>query len=158
MAWTMTVIQTDEDDVCGGGLPPDPATVAPPLDPTEAASLLDSVEFLYTGSDPIQTGILPDTMEIERIAVLRGKVLQRDGDPLTGVTISILNHPEFGQTLSRSDGMFDLAANGGGNLTVNYQKDNHLPAQRTITVPWQDFTWLPDVVMVPLDPRLLKLI
>jgi RHS repeat-associated protein len=134
-------------------LPPDPAIVAPANDPSVATNLLESTEFLYTGPDPIQTGVDPGTIEVERAAVLRGRVLTRRGDLLTAVVISILEHPEFGQTLSRADGMFDMAVNGGGLLTVNYQKTGYLPAQRTMDVPWQDFTRLPDVVMIPLDAQ-----
>jgi len=91
-----------------------------------------ATEFLYTGSAPIQTGVELGTIEAKRAAVLRGKVLSRNGNPLMGVKITILNHPEFGQTLSRTDGMFDLAVNGGGYLTVNYRKTGYLPAQRQV--------------------------
>jgi len=41
---------------------------------------------------------------------------------MPGVKISILNHPEFGQTLSRADGKFDLVVNGGGPVVVHYEK------------------------------------
>jgi hypothetical protein len=51
------------------------------------------------------------------------------------VQISVLKHLEFGQTLSRPDGMFDMAVNGGELLTVNYQKVGFLPAQRGSTCP-----------------------
>ncbi|HEV8579845.1 MAG TPA: DNRLRE domain-containing protein, partial [Thermoanaerobaculia bacterium] len=57
----------------GPALPPDPATVAPPLDPTVAADPGKAVEFLYTGEDPIQTGVTPGTIDARRVAVLRGK-------------------------------------------------------------------------------------
>ncbi len=86
-----------------------------------------------------------------RVAVLRGKVMTRDGEPLSDVTITVLNHPEFGQTLSRADGMFDLAVNGGGFLTINYEKEGYLTAQRQVNVPWQDYIRLPDVVLIPVD-------
>ena len=95
----------------------------------------------------------PGTIEAKRAAVIRGKVLTRDGNPLPGVTITILNHPEFGQTLSRADGMFDMAVNGGGLLTVNYQKQGYLPAQRQVNVPWQDYVWTPEVALIPLDTQ-----
>lgn len=107
-------------------LPPDPATVAPPLDNTVATTLQAATEFLYTGANPIQTGVAVGTIDLVRVSVLRGKVLTRAGQPLPGVQITILNHPEFGQTLSRADGMFDMAVNGGGYLTVNYAKDGYL--------------------------------
>ena len=99
-------------------IPPDPSTVAPAIDPTVATTVASATEFLYTGTNPIQTGVAPETIEARRAAVLRGKVLDRDGNPLPAVTITILNHPEFGQTLSRLDGMFDMAVNGGGYLSV----------------------------------------
>src|SRR6266540_3392491 len=133
------------------GLPPDPATIAPPTDQTVATDLASATTFLYTGADPIQTGVVTGTIEITRAAVLRGRVLTRDGAPLPGVTISILDHPEYGQTLSRTDGMFDLAVNGGGLLTVNYTRDGYLPAQRQVTAPWRDYAWLPDVALMPVD-------
>jgi RHS repeat-associated protein len=79
-------------------------------------------------------------------------VLDNQGHPLPGATISVLNHPEFGQTLSRADGVFDLVVNGGGLLTVRYTRDGSIPAQRQAQVPWQDFTWLPDVLLLPYDP------
>ena len=135
----------------GGGLPPDPSTVAPPLDPTVTSTIGKGTEFLYTGPNPIQTGVAPGTINPIRAAVLRGKVLDRNDAPLPGVTITILNHPEFGQTLSRADGMFDMAVNGGGYLTVNYQQAGFLAAQRAIVAPWRDYAWLPDVVLIPFD-------
>jgi hypothetical protein len=134
-------------------LPPDPATVAPPLDPSVATTLATATAFLYTGPSPIQTGVAPGTIHPVRATVLRGKVLDRNHAPLPGVTITILNHPEFGQTLSRADGMFDLAANGGGLLTVKYEKQGFLPVQRQTNVPWQDYVMIADVVMIRYDPQ-----
>jgi RHS repeat-associated protein len=136
-----------------GGLPPDPGTVAPPPDPTVASDLARDTEFLYTGPDPIQTGVAPGTIEPRRAAVVRGTVLTREGAPLSGVRITVLDHPELGQTLSRGDGLFDLAVNGGGLLTVDYQKAGFIPAQRQVQVPWRDYAWLSDVVLIPVDPR-----
>ena len=138
-------------------VPPDPADVAPTLDPSVATSLISATDFLYSGSDPIQTGVLPGTIELTRSAVLRGRVLNRDGSALPAVRVTILNHPEFGQTLSRADGMFDLAVNGGGLLTVNYGRDGYLPAQRQVQAPWQDYAWLPDVVLIPADRRVTSI-
>ena len=135
------------------GLPPDPSTVATPLDPTVATTIGDGTAFLYTGPNPIQTGVEPGTIVPTRAAVVRGKVLDKNDAPLSGVTISVLNHQEFGQTLSRADGMFDMAVNGGGLLTFNYRKSGLLSAQRQVNVPWQDYAMTPDVVLIPLDPQ-----
>lgn len=137
----------------GPPLPPDPATVAPPIDPTVATTHYAASNFLYTGSNPIQTGVAEGTINPVRSAVIRGQVLDRNNAPLSGVTMTILNHPEFGQTLSRADGWFDLAVNGGGYLTVNYQKAGYLSAQRQANVPWQDYVVLDDVVMIQYDSQ-----
>ncbi len=161
---------TPSQEICGNGIdddcngivddpgmcvtiPPDPVTVAPPINPTVATSMAAAVSFLYTGNNPIQAGVAPVTIDARRVAVLRGKVLDKSNAPLPGVTITILNHPEFGQTSSRTDGMFDMAVNGGGQLTVNYAKSGFIAAQRQLQTPWRDYAWLPDVVLIPYDSR-----
>src|SRR5207237_1873690 len=104
-------------------------------------------------ADPIQTGVVAGTLQVTRTAVLRGKVLTRDGQPLSGVTVAILGHLEYGQTLSRADGLFDLAVNGGGPLTVQYAKSGFLAGQRQVTPAWQEYAWLPEVALIPLDAQ-----
>jgi RHS repeat-associated protein len=132
--------------------PPDPVTVAPPLDITVVNTIGAATEFLYTGANPIQTGVAPGTIKPMRAAVLRGRVLDKNGAALPLVKITVLNHPEYGQTMSRADGRFDMAVNGGGLLTVNYEKGGFLPLQRCEDVPWQDYCGVPDVVMMSYDP------
>ncbi len=139
--------------VSGIVLPPDPSTIAPELDKTVVIPLATATEFLYTGSHPIQTGVVPGTIEFKRAAVLRGKVTDRSGTALSAVTIAVLQHPEFGSTLTRSDGKFDMAVNGGGLLTMSYEKEGYLSAHRQVQTPWQDYRWLPDVVLLPLDEQ-----
>jgi RHS repeat-associated protein len=138
--------------------PPDPALVAPALDTTVATGVKAATEFLYTGLNPIQEGLIPDRIEARRAAVLRGKVTDRDGSALPGVRITVLGHPEFGQTLTRDDGLFDLAVNGGGYLTVRYQMASYLEAQRQINVPWQDYVNLPEVVLVMRDANVTTVV
>ena len=105
------------------------------------------------GANPIQTGMAPGTIQAKQAAVLRGKVSGRDGFPIPGVTVTVLNHPELGQTRTRPDGMFDMAVNGGGLLTVKYEKTGLLPVQRQVTVPWQAFAVAADAIMIPLDTQ-----
>ncbi|MBI4584689.1 MAG: PKD domain-containing protein [Planctomycetes bacterium] len=135
------------------GIPPDPIDVAPPLDGTSIPSFGDTVEFLYSAGDPVQTGVDPAAIVPARAAVLRGRVLTREGDPLVAVTVKVLGHPELGSTATRPDGMFDLVVNGGGALIVEYEREGHLPAQRRIEVPWQDYVMAPDVALCPLDAQ-----
>lgn len=129
------------------------ALPAPELDRTVATSFAESTAFLYTGGNPIQTGVAPDTIEPEKAAVLRGKVLTRDGMPISGVKVTILGLSDFGNTLTRADGMFDLATNGGTSIAVNYVKDGYLTVQRHVDVPLQNYVWLPDVVMIECDNK-----
>ncbi len=136
-----------------GPLPPDPATVAPPVDPTVATTMAAATAFLYAGANPIQTGVASGTINAVRVAVVRGKVLDSSNNPLPGVKITILNHPEYGSTLSRADGMFDMAVNGGGYLTVNYEKAGYPSAQRQVNAPWQDYVWAEDAIMVAYDTK-----
>ena len=140
-------------DTPAGRIPPDPATVAPAIDPTVATTVFAATQFLYSGSSPIQTGVAPGTIEAKQVAVLRGRITDRDGRALPGVAITVLNHPEFGQTLTRADGMFDLAVNGGGYLTVVYRRNNYLPVQRQVNVPWQDYVPLPEVILIGQDTQ-----
>lgn len=134
-------------------LPPDPASVAPELDLTVATDIFAATAFLYSGSDPIQFEVAPDTIEAQHVAVLRGRTLAQDDTPLPGVLISVLDHPEFGCTFSRADGAFDLVVNGGGLLTVKYELTGYAPAQRQVQVPWRDYVALPDVVLIQLDSQ-----
>lgn len=147
----------DVIDAGSSQIPPHPGTVAPPLDESEVTVIGPSTEFLYTGDNPIQTGVAPGTIDLARVAVLRGLVTERAGSRLSGVTVSILDHPEYGQTLTRYDGEFDLVTNGGGMFTVNYEKDGYLPVQRDIGTSWQSYGWLPDIVMIPLDPKVTEI-
>ncbi|MBD3322898.1 MAG: hypothetical protein GF350_17505, partial [Chitinivibrionales bacterium] len=137
----------------GPPLPPDPSTVAPPLDPTRATSLAEAVEFLYTGDNPIQTGVNPEDISAERLGVIHGKAMASGRNPLSGVTVTILDHPEFGQTLTREDGAFDLVVNGGGLLTLCYNKPGYLPVQRPLEILWNENTFVDDVIMIQLDPN-----
>lgn len=132
-------------------LPPDPTVVAPPLDETISVPLHEATSFLYSGPTPIQSEVEANAIVAERAAVIRGRVLNRDGLALRGVRVSIRDHEELGWTLSRADGAFDLAVNGGGPLTLEYTKNGYLPAHRIVEARWQSYKDAPEVVLVPLD-------
>ena len=136
---------------------PDPEEVAPDVDSTVATDMHEATEFLYTGPSPIQIGVAAGTIEPIRTAVLRGSVTVRSRSPLNGVKITVLDHSEFGQTLTREDGRYDMAVNGGGSLTVVYEKEGYLPAQRQVDVPWRDYVLLSDVVMIPFDTQVTSI-
>lgn len=132
-------------------VPADPVTTAPALPASVVTTLNKATEFLYTGPDAVQLGVTNGTIQAEQAAVVRGRVITRDGAALAGVDVRIAGHSEFGFTRSRADGRFDLAVNGGGLLTVKFERNGYLSAQRQANIPWQDYTQLEDIALVPQD-------
>lgn len=138
---------------CEDLLPPDPAAIAPPVDRTIPTHFPSAYAFLFRGTPSVQQEVAPDAIDPLRMAILRGRVLHPDGSPLAGVKVTIAGQPQLGHTATRQDGVFDLVVNGGGLLTVRYRLDHYPPVDRQVEPPWQDFAWLPDVVLTPLDRR-----
>lgn len=112
-------------------LPPSPSSVAPTPNPGVPASNFGAgVSFLYTGTNPIQTGVASNTISEDRVSVIRGQALDVSLKPLSNAVVKVLNHPEFGQTLTRLDGMFDMAVNGDQLLTVEITKSGYVVLHR----------------------------
>ncbi|MDP1858404.1 MAG: RHS repeat-associated core domain-containing protein [Gemmatimonadaceae bacterium] len=135
----------------GGPLPVDSSLGAPAINPTTPVSMLTATSFLYTGANPVQTGVAPGTIVLERAAVARGRVLTRAGTPLSGVTVVVASHPEYGQTVTRANGLYDLAVNGGARLRLQFSKSGYLPIERQVEVSWQAFRALDDAIMTTVD-------
>ncbi|WP_367154822.1 RHS repeat-associated core domain-containing protein [Methylomonas sp. HYX-M1] len=135
------------------GLPPNPDTVATKVETVVASNTFQTSQFLYSGDNPVQTGVEDNAIAATRAAVISGRVLNKAGEALEGVTISILDHAELGQTQSRSDGRFDMAVNGGGALALTYVKTGYLPGQRSVDVPWQTGVTVEDVTLVAQDNK-----
>ncbi|MBI5311218.1 MAG: hypothetical protein HZB14_09395 [Actinobacteria bacterium] len=125
---------------------------APALDQTVTTPFADRVGFLYEGPDAIQQGVEAGAIVDRRVAVVRGRVRNTVNDPLPGVRVSVVGHPEFGASLSRDDGEIYLAVNGGGRLTLRFEKAGYPAVDRSVEVPWRDYVFADDVVMTTLDP------
>ncbi|RKH88904.1 hypothetical protein D7Y21_12800 [Corallococcus sp. AB045] len=130
-----------------GGEVQAPAAIAPTV-PTDFGA---SIEFLYKGPNPAQVDVTEGALDPRRVAVIRGKVLGRNGQPIVAARIGVLAHPEQGHTLTNAQGEYSLAVNGGGALTIEVEKPGFLPVQRQVDVPWREFAPLPDVVLTALD-------
>ena len=143
-------LQCSIDGRCLSILPPDPAQIAPALRPGNT-SFLDRVRFMFDGEPRIQTGVTASAIQNRSAAVVRGRVLQANGAPLPQVKVSVVGHPEYGQTESRIDGAYDLVVNGGGALTLRFERADVLGADRTLPVPWQDYASLDDVALIARD-------
>jgi RHS repeat-associated protein len=132
--------------------------------PTEASAVPhgvtttidDATAFIYVGPNASQTGVPANTIESKRAALLRGKIMTNSGAALPGVKVTVLNHSEFGQTLSRNDGYFNMVVNAGGALVLKFEKPGFLPVQRTVSARWNEWAVLPDVVLIQPDPKVTK--
>jgi len=134
--------------------------VEDPLDPPPGVSALDrtvptdfyeATRFLYEGANATQSGVTPGTMNPLRVAVLRGRVRDRVGEPLGGLTVTVLNHEEYGQTTTRADGGFDLAVNGGGSVVLRFQGADFISTQRRVRMPRNDYVRLHTIRVLTRD-------
>ncbi|MEN6625344.1 MAG: RHS repeat-associated core domain-containing protein [Candidatus Sumerlaeia bacterium] len=140
-------------------LPPDPVEAAPAIDRTLPTSARTASRFIYdpaAGRQPIQTGVTSGTIEAERAAVFHGTVYGRSGEtsaPLAGVTVTILERPELGRTLTRADGSFDLVVNGGGTLPIRFEKSGWLEVIRRTPVSAGEWRVVEPVCLTPKSRR-----
>ena len=133
---------------------PAPTLTAPQIDRTVATTVFAATKFLYSGPSPVQTGVAAGVIEPARAAVIRGRVIGHDGAGIAGVDVRILGHPELGLTRSRSDGYYDIAVNGGGRLSVVFERDGYVAVERDAAPGWQDYAVLDQVVLTTLDPNI----
>jgi len=125
-----------------------PVLDAPKLDPTVPTQMGKSTEFLYSGDSPVQRGVAAGTIDEKRVGVMRGRVLDANGvSPKAGATVTIVGHPEFGYTISRDDGWYDMAVNGGTTYVVDVRASGYLPIQRPALVKWHGWAVVEDMVL-----------
>ncbi len=127
------------------------------LDRTVSTVLADAAVFLYSGIVPIQTGVGGATIDPVTVAVVRGHVYDHLGAPLPGVSVVVVDHPEFGATITQGNGGFDMAVNGGQALRLRFTLPRYLPAERTIQAPLQDYVTVSDVALVEPDMQVTSL-
>ncbi len=131
--------------------PPDPSTFATTIDPTAVTAFADATAFLYTGPNAIQRNVVPGAITSQRVAVIRGKVVDQNGVGIAGARVAVLGQPSLGYAVTRQDGIYDLAANGGATWTLLMSRDGFLSARRQVAVPWQDYVAAPTVALLPVD-------
>uniref|UniRef100_A0A6I8N0I2 Teneurin-1 n=1 Tax=Ornithorhynchus anatinus TaxID=9258 RepID=A0A6I8N0I2_ORNAN len=106
----------------------------------------DRIRFLI-GKD--STHVIPGEVSFDsrRACVIRGQVAAVDGTPLVGVNVSFLHHSDYGYTISRQDGSFDLVAVGGISVTLIFDRSPFLSEKRTLWLPWNRFIVVEKVTM-----------
>ena len=144
-------IDDDEDgdvdcaDIDCAAAPSDPGT-----DETlQAIPFVDRVRFLWEGSmcAPLQLDVEPGAIDDDLVGVIRGRVLDEQGNPLAGARVEVLGQAELGYTLSRSNGEYGLAVNATA-LVLRFTSGALIESQRTLIPEAGTYTQAPDVVLV----------
>ncbi|XP_034947958.1 teneurin-a isoform X2 [Chelonus insularis] len=123
--------------------------------PSVTASFWLRVKFLieeksvqsYVHTDEYDESAFWSSFTPCRVAVMRGQVVTEQGLGIVGIRVSVDKTQRFGFTLTRAGGWFDILVNGGGAVTLQFQRNPFKPLTRTVFVPWNQIVVLPPVVM-----------
>jgi len=88
----------------------------------------------------------------KRFSLITGIVHAIDDSPIQDVSVTIHNHPEYGTASTDTTGRFSIPVEGGGTMTVVYQKDGLITAHRKVYVPWNDIAITETIQMIAQDP------
>lgn len=94
--------------------------------------------------------------DAERFCILSGKVYDNEKNPLEGVKVSIYGYPEYGSTLSKSDGTYSMATEAGSSKTIQMQKNGYTVAHRNVVLPKLDFAHVEDTILETVDSVVTK--
>jgi RHS repeat-associated protein len=93
-----------------------------------------------------------ESYDPKRFSVITGLVQDLAGTPIADVAVTIHDHPEYGTVATDADGGFSIPVEGGGTITLVYQKDGLLAVQRKVYVPWNDIAIAETIQMIAEDP------
>jgi len=136
-------------------IPDDLSTIATPL--VKGGSFSDGVSFIYKGDNKIQGDVEDGAIDDDIVSIIRGKVLDNDGNPIKGVRITINNHKKYGFTYTRADGEFDIAVNGNNYYDVSYKKTGFITVQRKAKPKSNNFKVLNKIIMIPFSQKVTKI-
>nr|XP_018915751.1 PREDICTED: teneurin-a isoform X2 [Bemisia tabaci] len=123
--------------------------------PSVTASFYQRVRFLvednsvqsYAHEDEYSENQFWISFTPRRVSVMRGQVLSPQGLGIIGIRVSVDRNSRFGFTLTRAGGWFDVLVNGGGAVTLQFQRSPFQPLTRTVFVPWNQIVVLPPITM-----------
>jgi RHS repeat-associated protein len=119
---------------------------------------LNTSNFTFTNFghayiDTIPADATKEHYDEKRFCMITGQIAGEDGSPLSGVRVSIHNHPEYGSVVTNTNGSYVIPAEGGVQLTMRYQKIGYTTVDRNIQAPIQDWVRTKDVTMLRLDGK-----
>jgi len=130
--------------------------VAPALDRTVASNFSDAFGFIYQGPNATQIGVQDGAIDARRMVVVRGRVVDGSAVPVAQAVVASPEHPEYGHTLTRKDGTFDMVVNGGGAVRLNVAATSHLGVERELRPEWRNFEPLTDIFLTKLDGKVTE--
>jgi RHS repeat-associated protein len=90
--------------------------------------------------------------DTKRFSIITGLVQDLNGSPIPDVSITIHGHLEYGTASTDAEGRFSIPVNGGGMITIVYQKQGLITAHRKVHVSWHEIAVTETVQMITLDP------
>ncbi|MBI4764608.1 MAG: carboxypeptidase regulatory-like domain-containing protein [Deltaproteobacteria bacterium] len=87
----------------------------------------------------------------KRFSLITGLVNEASGSPLSEVTVGLHSHTEYGTAKTDPSGRFSIPLDGGGTITVTYQKAGYLPVHRQVRIGWNTIAKAETIVMIPED-------
>jgi len=87
-----------------------------------------------------------------RFSLITGLVQSTYDTPISDVSITIHGHPEYGTAGTDINGRFSIPVEGGGTITIVYQKQGLITSQRKVYVPWNDNAIAETIRMIAEDP------
>ncbi|CAB4063440.1 Teneurin-m,Tenascin,Teneurin-a [Lepeophtheirus salmonis] len=114
------------------------------------SSFFERVQFLFEGQKSVQSYAKNDAFDPMRASIIRGRVITSQGQGIIGVRVSVDRVKEasnYGFTLTRPEGWFDMVVNGGGAVTLQFQRSPLKAMTRTTYIPWNRIVVINPVVM-----------
>ena len=93
-----------------------------------------------------------ESYDPRRFSLITGLVQDLASSPIADVAVTVHSHPEYGTVETDAQGRFSIPVEGGGTMTLVYQKDGLLTVQRKVYVPWTDIAIAETIVMIAQDP------
>jgi RHS repeat-associated protein len=123
----------------------------PATDESISTDFCAAMQFLTAGPNALQTGAT--SPPCSTIAAVHGKARSASGSPLPGLSVTVVGHPEWGKTVTRADGAFDLVV-GAGVQVIQLAAPAFFPVHREVIAARGRYSHLDgDVVLVRADEK-----
>ncbi|XP_029639322.1 teneurin-m isoform X3 [Octopus sinensis] len=114
------------------------------------ASFFEKMKFLIENNS-VQTYATRHAFNESQVSVISGSVLTRDGSSLIGVRVGVVTQPLYGYTFTRAGGRFDILVNGGGSVTLQFNREPFPAQSASVLVPWNQIITMDTVIMTLED-------